>query len=343
MRPLSRAFLPALALCLTAASAWADPQAFDADLRARLNAAAAQERALEGRISDDNARLGNVQVAQLFGESDADKAAREQHEQNQDSGIASLSQRVGDMENSLRSLTGQVEQLDHRISVMNDRIERMQKDFDYKLCNMAAQQLGVSPGDANALPCTGTQAGAAPAPMTNPAPQNFAASSGAASGPPAHLAPPPGVLGTIPSNTPMPLPPAGQADAGPAPVPHPEFDAAMKLLAKAQFDQARAGFRSFVDGHAADPLAAQALYWIGDIDYVQKDYATASRDFAEGIKKYPTSARAPDSMLKLGQSLIAMNQKKEGCTVLGALPTKYPDAPKPIAARAANDRKALCK
>ena len=50
------------------------------------------------------------------------------------------------------------------------------------------------------------------------------------------------------------------------------------------------------------------------------------KGFEEEIKKYPTSTRAPDSMLKLGQSMIAMGQKKEGCIALGALQAKYPNA-----------------
>jgi tol-pal system protein YbgF len=288
-----------------------------------------------------NATPGNIQVAQLFGESDEDKAAREQHEQNQDAAIASLNQKVQDLENSLRGLTGQVEQLDHRISQQNDRIERMQKDFEYRLCTMAAQQLGASaaPGGDNALPCDASQP-APSAPMSTMPP---AASSPTASGPPAHLAPPPSVLGTLPAGTALPLPAPSAGPSAPTDSTRPEFDSAMNLMAKAQFDQARAAFRSFADNHSKADLAPQALYWVGDVDYVQKDYPNAARAFAEGIKKYPTSPRAPDSMLKLGQSLVAMNQKKEGCTVLAALPSKYPAASKPVAAQAAASRKAaLC-
>ncbi len=345
---MMRAIFPAIALCLMASAASASPEPTDAQLRARLNAAAQQEQALEQRLADDNAKLGakSVRVSALFGESDEEKAARLQHEQNQDQGIATLNQRVGDIENSLRSLTGQVEQLDHRISVLNDRMERMQKDFDYKLCTMAAQQLGAD--QDNALPCGGAQTSAPPpSQYGNPAPQSFSQSGGNATGAPQHLAPPPGVLGTIPSNTALPLPAPSTAQGDmpqPAPpvVPHPEFDRAMNLLAKAQYDQAAAAFRAYADKNVTDPLAGAALYWVGDIQYVQKDYASAVRSFAESIKKYPTSPRAPDSMLKLGESLIAMNEKKEGCTALAAIPSKYPTASKSVAAKAASEHKALC-
>jgi tol-pal system protein YbgF len=218
--------------------------------------------------------------------------------------------------------------MDHRMSDLNTRIERMQKDFDYKLCTMAAQQLGAAPDDQGGLPCS------QPSAQSPPPSQN--------------LAPPPGVLGSLPSNTPIPLPPpvsAAPASMSAATSPNrPQFDAAMNLLAKAQYDQARAAFRTYADSYPKDDLSPQAVYWVGDIAYVQKDYPNAARAFAEEIKKYGSSPRAPDSMLKLGQSLIALNQTAEGCTTLGALQSKYPQASKAILTQAATARKtARCK
>lgn len=317
-------------------------------------------------------RDGYIQVAQLFGESDADKAARLQREQNQDTGIAQLNNRVSDLENTVTRLTGEIEQLDHRLSEANARTERMQKDYDYKLCTMAAQQLGASanPNDANALPCAGasgaSQDGAALQPQTfTPQQQSFTPPPPArtpsvtaniappstpmpqANGAPIHLAPPPGVLGTLPANqvntapSHATRPPSDGIETGMLPsvdVPS-QYDSAKKLLAQAQYDEARAAFRSFADSNPQDPQAPQAIYWIGSIDLVQKDYPGASRSFAEALKKYPASQSAPQSMLKLGQTLVAMKQTKEGCTFLGALSAKYPQADKGVLAQAATARK----
>jgi hypothetical protein len=57
----------------------------------------------------------HVRVADLFGESDEERAARLQHEQSQDSSINYVRQRLQDMESTERRLTGQIEQLEHRI------------------------------------------------------------------------------------------------------------------------------------------------------------------------------------------------------------------------------------
>jgi tol-pal system protein YbgF len=253
-----------------------------------------------------------VQLAGLFGESDEEKAAR-LREDNQDAQIADLKQRIHDLEQSLQQLTGQNEQLGHRVQELRAKLDSQQKDYDYKLCSLSAQLLsaGTAPDQSGeSLPCNlGANAGVAPAG------QPMLGSSG--------------TLGMLPQ--------------GAAPDTRPQFDAAMNLLAKAQYDEARAAFRTFADENPRDALAARAVYWVGDIAYVQKDYGAAAQAFAEAIKKYPTSSRGPDSMLKLGQSLLALGQKKEGCLTLGAIKSKYPKASASVLSQAGSAREMPCK
>jgi tol-pal system protein YbgF len=288
-----------------------------------------------------------VRVAGLFGESDEEKEARLQHEQNQDDATNKLNEKVRDLEDTVRSLTGTNEELSHRIAELSDKIDRQQKDFEYRLCALAAQQLGASTGqgDSNAVPCPGAGAtsfnGPPPAsslpPLGNQSSQGGNGGNGGNGEIAQHLAPPPGVLGTLPVGADRAAAPAANSDT------RAQFSNAMNLLAKARYDEASAAFRNFADTYPKDDLASQAVYWVGDIAYVQKDYANAARSFAEVIKKYPTSLRAPDSMLKLGQSLIAAGQKKEGCTALAALPDKYPKAAKAVLSQGADARKAVCR
>jgi hypothetical protein len=114
-------------------------------------------------------------------------------EQAQNASIATLNQRLGDLEETLRRLTGQVEELDHRVGEFNEKLSRVRKEFDYKICALAAQQLGAgtAPGDETALPCSGSAAQGAVTP-------NPGGPSPAGGG--VRLAPPPGVLGTLPRN-----------------------------------------------------------------------------------------------------------------------------------------------
>ncbi len=263
------------------------------------------------------AYLHPVEVRGLFGESDDEKAARlkaEQRENDQDAGIAELRQRIGDLENALRQSTGQNEMLANQIRELTNRIDRQQKDFDYKLCTLAAQQLGASTAPSNpgnSLPCDPNAAVAA-----------LASPSGAAGG----------TLGTLP---------AGQA--APASATKGQYDEAMNLLARARYDEARAAFRAFADANPKDPLAPQAVYWVGNIAFVQKDFSAAAVAFAEQIKKYPSNPQGAESMLKLGQSLLALGEKEKGCVTLGAIKGKYKQVPAGILSQAATTRAKSCK
>ncbi|HEY0283137.1 MAG TPA: tol-pal system protein YbgF [Rhizomicrobium sp.] len=266
-------------------------------------------------VSDAPARaqMRGVQLAGLFGESDEEKAARQQHEDNQDAQIADLKQRVQDLEQSLQRLTGQNEQVSYSMQELRAKLDSQQKDYDYKLCTLSAQLLGAGNKGGQfgeSLLCNlGADAGAMPVgqPMLG---------SG-------------GTLGTLSQNA--------------VPDARPQFEAAMNLLARAQYDEARAAFRTFADDNPKDALAPQAVYWVGDVAYVQKDYGAAAQAFAEVIKKYPTSSRGPDSMLKLGQSLLALGQTKEGCLTLGSIKGKYRNASASVLSQAASARAISCK
>jgi tol-pal system protein YbgF len=267
-------------------------------------------------LAATGAYMRPVLVAGLFGESDEERDARlkaEQRESDQDGAIAELRQRISDLERALQQSTGQNEQLAHQIRDLTQRVEQERKDFDYKLCTLAAQQLGAgaSSGEGG-LPCDSAGAMAA---ITAPAGQP---------------APPPsgGTLGTLPAGA----PPAEGVKS--------QYDEAMNLLARARYDEARAAFRGFADANPKDPLAPQAVYWVGNIAFVQKDYAAAAQNFAEQIKKYPSSPQGAESMLKLGQSLIALGEKKEGCLTLGAIKSKYKQAPATILTQASSARAA---
>src|SRR5579871_6489951 len=105
--------------------------------------------------------------AQLFGESDEEKAARQAHEDGQDQQISQLAGRIQQLEDRVRSLTqslssatGANEELSHQIQELRQKIDAQQKDFAYRLCMLSAQQLGA--GDQG-LNCGGA-GGAMPPP-----------------------------------------------------------------------------------------------------------------------------------------------------------------------------------
>jgi tol-pal system protein YbgF len=299
--------------------------------------------------------------AQIFGPSDEEKAATKAHEDGQDAGIAQnaqglrqaqdaqtqlqaqlrdLQDRVHSLTDSLARATGANEELSHQLSLLSEKIDQQQQDFDSRLCTLSAQQLGA---DAQSLNCA---AAGAPRATRAPMPQSFTPGarlpalddqSPASADPTPLRGRAPGVLGTLPASA----PPArtASADTGSGDDNH-QFDTAMNLLARAQYEEASGAFRSYADTHPDDGnLSPQALYWVAHLAAMQRDYDTAARTFAEQIKKYPKSSRSPDSMLEVGQVLIAQGHNSEGCTFLGGIKKQYPNASASTLAAATNARK----
>ena len=312
--------------------------------------------------------------AQLFGPSDEEKA----HEASQDSAIhdlqgqaeqqdariRQLEDRVRGLTSSLSQATGSNEDLQHQIQMQNDKITKMQQDFAYRLCTLSAQQLGAGDSmncaaagtpSAGAQPYSQPQGGMRPGDPLPPvgsidatggASRNFNSGPIEDSGAPVRGRPP-GTLGTLPAGPNY----GGQAGGAPAQLasaPPPQagsaqYDQAMNLMSRAQYADAAAAFRSYADANPGDnDLSPQAIYWVANISFIRQDYAPAARTFAEVLKKYPKSTRAPDAMLKLAQSFMAMGQKTEGCTTLGLIKSKYPAASPQTLTAAASLRKTAC-
>ena len=255
-------------------------------------------------------------------------------------GAAPSSQRVNDIEASLRQLTGQLEDLSHRLNELSTKVDRLQNEMNYQSSQGQSGQgqsgQGVSEGAAAGDDNAPVQLAPGPSNLGTAAPGSNAAqpkTAPNAGGDRIQLKPP---------ATTATGPVSATGTGGPAPA---KFNAAMDLLARGQYDQARASFRAIADQYPKHQLAPEALYWTGDISYsAKKDYGEAARSFAELLKKYPKAPHAPDGMLKLGQSLIGLGQKQEGCATLAAFPAKYPTANKALLSRAKADaKKAGCK
>ena len=259
---------------------------------------------------------------------------------------AGSGQRLSDIEASLRQLTGAIEQMQYELRALKEQQDRFERDAQYRL--LTIENGGTPPAGMAPPPPASSGGGAGMAPMTPPMPSPDSSGMGEATGGPtnlgydgegaggaapgpsndmaANLAPGSGVLGTIPAP-----PPGSSADS--------LYSQGMDQLSRAQYPQAQQLFQQVVANYGTSEFAPQAQFWIADIYYVQKDYTAAARSYAEVLKRYPDSGRAPDAMLKLGLSLMELGQKNEGCTTLGALRSKYPNASDQIVGRAQREAK----
>jgi tol-pal system protein YbgF len=157
-------------------------------------------------------------------------------------------------------------------------------------------------------------------------------------GPPPERPSQPGVTPQLP-----PPPPRNPSSTGaqvatlpPSNSPRDAYDLAYGYILRKDYALAEEGFRSFLQRFPSDRLAPEAQYWFGESMFQRQRYRDAAEAFLNVSTKHETNARAPDALLRLGQSLAALGEREAACASLGEVLRKYPRAS--VAIRQSVDR-----
>lgn len=102
--------------------------------------------------------------------------------------------------------------------------------------------------------------------------------------------------------------------------------ATFDLLKNGKYDDAIRGFNSMLDKWPDGRYADNAAYWMGEANYVKRDYPAALGAFQMVLQKYPNSAKAPDAMLKIGLTYTELKQPDQARATFQQLIQKYPNA-----------------
>lgn len=221
--------------------------------------------------------------------------------------------RLQQMEREIRSLTGDVEEVNFRIRRLEEQFERSQSDIEMRLNTSGAMPTEGIAGPGGDV-ATGTSA--------PPAAESRSAGPTVVAGAPA-----------APTGRATTLLPRG--------APAEDYNNAYALLLQADYAGAEQAFRGFLENHADDPLAGNAQYWLGETYYVREDYQQSAIHFAEGYQRYPEGPKAPANLLKLGMSLARLGKKNEACASFDELDRRFPDAPGNVQQYARTERQRI--
>jgi tol-pal system protein YbgF len=114
--------------------------------------------------------------------------------------------------------------------------------------------------------------------------------------------------------------------AMPATTPKDEFELAVFSLERGQYDAAEASLATFLQRYPKDPLAGEAVYYLGESFFKRNRHRDAAEQYLKISTDHPKTAHAPDAMLRLGQSLEKLGAKEQACAFYAEVPRKYPQA-----------------
>lgn len=261
--------------------------------------------------------------------------------------IANLEARLTTLEDMMRGLNGKVEQIDYAARRLSEVLQKMQGDLDIRLSDMEKtqrQQTAVAQSHASAQAQI-AQAQEQPKPSVETSLDEETEAD-------APVQPITGSLGgmtvrgdRVTGGTVNPkAPPLPQTPPDYGLTPQEQYDKAFALLRQASYGEAAQAFKRYIDKNPSDKLIDNAKYWYAETFYVRGKFSDAAVAFAEAFQQNPKGTKAPDSLLKLGMSLGAMNKKEDACSTFDALTAKFPKATPAVKKRAEQERVRLkCK
>lgn len=269
-----------------------------------------------------------------------------------------LETRIDTLEQSIRSLTGQMETIRHDVDVQGRKIDRALGDIDFRfqqISKSAPASTASAPNEYD-TPATTDVAGDSqsgrlrPGVIDNVTPRKPEEKTAQQNPTVLNKDPLKGkgsnVLATVPTDdaedkgdvknktqmASVTLPEGGLQE---------QYDFAFGLLKNFEFDKAEGAFKQFLQKNGSSKLAPNAQYWLAESYYGRNDYKNSALAFAESYKKYPTGPKGPDSLLKLGMSLGRLGQKAEACLSLDRLKQEYPSAAPAVLQVADQEKKSL--
>jgi tol-pal system protein YbgF len=268
--------------------------------------------------------------------------------------VAQLTVRVQDLENTIRTLNGQVEGLQFQLTQMQELIQKMQDDNEFRFQQLeggkggapkktdAATQSGdatstgalpqpapgeqTTTGDATALPPLGN--GAAPADAGNGGAMDGDSLGesadplvGKGGGTAALALPSDGGTGK-PLN--LSLDSSQELANGDA---NAQYQAGYDAIMRGDYAFAEDQFRQFIALYPKDPQAPDATNWLGEALLQRQAYDDAADVLLTGFQAYENSARAPDLLFKLGIALAGAGEGDTACRTFAEVTKRYPKQP----------------
>lgn len=232
--------------------------------------------------------------------------------------------RIDRLENELRRANGQIEQLQNQQQRLLDQLKRFQEDVDQRLRGAGA---AVSPPPLETSPnIKSVKKSDAFDPSSDPKAVGAPKPIGAAP-PSAPLAKAP------PAAAPLDLGHGAPADApsgsGVSFVdgPRNQYNQALATYRQGQYELAETQTKEFLAANAQDRLVPEAIFLLGETYFQRSRPREAAEQYLRLSKDYAKSSRAPEGLMRLGQSLVALGNGEQACATFGEVGKRYPSAP----------------
>lgn len=192
------------------------------------------------------------------------------------------------LQDDLRNMRGEIERLRFDLETQIRKGRDVDSDFERRL-----QRLETQPGSLASV------LGAAVAPDVP--------------------APPPVIYSAPSTATP-------EANAGSAAEEQTAYLKAFDALKAGKYDGAIIGFQAMLDQWPQGNFADNGWYWLGESQYVKRQYKAALASYNTLVERFPASPKVPDALFKSGLTQLELGQKDQAKSTWRRVMKDYPNA-----------------
>ena len=237
--------------------------------------------------------------------------------------MVELMQNVEELASEISQMRGELEQQTHDITEIKKRQRELYLDIDRRLRGLENQAVAGTRTDPVKVP--GLNETTEPAQTTTPAVETTVETTGSSGG--------------LIADTIVPSSSGGGDQPAQNTATNSEeqaaYQAAFDTLKEGRYKIAKTELKRFLANYPESSFAGNAQYWLGEANYVTREFDQGIIEFELVLSRYPSSSKVADAMLKLGYTYYEKKLYNKSKIMLNELRKRYPKA---TAARLANKR-----
>ncbi len=109
--------------------------------------------------------------------------------------------------------------------------------------------------------------------------------------------------------------------------PRNQYNNAIEAYKAGQYQVAEDQFKAFVAANNGHRLIPEALFFLGETYLQRSRPREAAEQYLRLSTDYSRSPRAPEGMMRLGQTLAMLGNSEQACATLAEVGHRYPAAP----------------
>lgn len=105
-----------------------------------------------------------------------------------------------------------------------------------------------------------------------------------------------------------------------------DFTVAIKAFEDGMYDLSKQQFTAFIERYPRSKYSGEALFFLGEINFINKNYAQGESYFKRFVNRYPGHSRQEESLYRLGKCQFIQKKYEQAASTYASISRTYPQS-----------------